>query len=269
MKTIPVYLIVAGFLTPVLSLAQPERRTEGLSPREDDGKRGSQRPHMDFWKFVDKDHDGFLSKGEFDMVPRIQNLPEEKRLGLFNRLDKDQDGKLGREELGRIGKSHEGQGPPEQKFWELDMDKSGGISLDEFKAGKVFKKLPPERQSEVFQRLDTNHDGMITPQDKPEPPFKREGGDPRQKRPDGGKPDGNRMDPRQIIRQLDKDNDGALSFDEFRVGQAVKALSEDEQEDRFEEMDKNHDLKLTAEDFTPPASHGDGKRPDGPSPAKE
>jgi hypothetical protein len=155
-----------------------------------------------------------------------------------------------------------------QKFWELDQDKSGGISLQEFKAGRVFKKLPPERQDELFQRLDTDQDGLITPKDKPEPPFKRDGGDPRQKRPDGGKPDGKGMDSRQIIRQLDKNADGALSFDEFRAGPGMKDLSEDDQEDRFEAMDKNHDMKITAEDFPPPPpppNHRGGPDcPDGP-----
>jgi Ca2+-binding EF-hand superfamily protein len=226
---------------------------------------------VDFWKFVDKNQDGFLTKAEFDMMPRIQGLPEEKRQSLFERLDKDGDGKIARDELGGMGKPHDGDAPPMQRFWELDQDKSGGISLQEFKAGRVFQKLPPERQDELFQRLDTDRDGLITPKDKPEPPPKRDGGDPRQKRPDGGRPEGRGMDPRQIIRQLDKNGDAALSFEEFRVGPGMKDLSEDEQEDRFEAMDKNHDQKLTAEDFPPPppGHRGGPERPDGPPPGKD
>ena len=34
---------------------------------------------MDLWKLADADGDGFLSKAEFNAMPRIQNLPEEKR----------------------------------------------------------------------------------------------------------------------------------------------------------------------------------------------
>lgn len=138
------------------------------------------------------------------------------------------------------------------RLWELDADKSGGVTFGEFKEGPLFKKLTPEKQQAVFRRLDTNGDGTITPKDKPEPPFRREGGPPHMKRPDGGKGDGPRMEPGQMIRQLDKNEDGALSFEEFRVGPGVKNLTEDEQEDRFEAMDKNHDQRLAPDDFPPP-----------------
>lgn len=269
MKTIPVSLIVAGILTPILSFAEGQRGPEGVAPREGEGRKGQQRPPMDFWKSVDTNQDGFISKAEFDAMPRIQNLPDEKRLSLFERLDKDADGKIGREELGRMGgRGHEGQGPPMQKFWELDVDKNGGISFEEFKAGSISKKLPPEKVEQVFQRLDTDHDGAITPKDKPESPFNRGGGD-FPKRPEGGRPDGKGMEPRQIIRLLDKNGDGALSFDEFRAGPMVKNLTEDEQEDRFEDADKNDDLKLTAEDFPPPDHRGEPRRPEGPPPARD
>jgi Ca2+-binding EF-hand superfamily protein len=269
MKTIPVSLIVAGILTPVLSLAQPQRGPDDGPPRDGDGRKGP-RGHADFWKLVDKDQDGSLSKAEFDMMPRIQGLPEEKRLSLFQRLDKDGDGEIARGELAGMGKPRDGDPPPMQRFWELDEDKSGGISLQEFKAGRVFKKLPPERQDELFKRLDTDQDGLITPKDKPEPPFKRDGGDNRPKRPEGGKPDGKGMDPRQMIRQLDQNGDGALSFEEFRAGPAVKNLSEDEQEDRFEAIDKNQDLKITPEDFPPPPNHRGGPGgPGGPPPDRD
>ena len=204
-------------------------------------------------------------------MPRIQNLPEEKRGNLFKRLDKNGDGKLAREELNRMGKPQDVQGPPLKRLWELDVDKSGGVSLEEFKAGQLFKKLPPERQQAVFRRLDTNGDGTITPKDKPNPSFKR-GEDQRPHRADGPKPDGPRMEPSQIIRQLDKDGDGSLSFEEFRSGPAVRNLGEDQQEDRFEAMDRNDDLKLTANELTPPPPPPPGKEPkapEGPPPAAE
>jgi Ca2+-binding EF-hand superfamily protein len=262
MKTIPVSRIVVLLLAPAFSLVQArdeskgERRREGGEPDRD----GPKRPFVEFWKMVDKDHDGFISRAEFDAMPRVKNLPEEKRSNLFSRLDKDQDGKLGREEIARMGQFHDGHGVPMQRLWELDTDKSGGISLEEFKAGQFVKKLPPEKQEKLFQRLDTDGDGLITPKDKPEPPFKREGGDKRH--------EGERKDPRQMLRTLDKDGDGAVTFEEFRNGPMVKNLGEDEQEDRFEELDRNDDLKLTADDFPPPPSRGDSKPPENP-PAAE
>ena len=56
----------------------------------------------------------------------------------------------------------------------------------------------------------------------------------------------------RINRKLDVNGDGSLSFEEFRVGPAVKNLTEDEQEDRFELLDRNGDQKISPEDFPPP-----------------
>ena len=148
-------------------------------------------------------------------------------------------------------------------LWELDSNKSGGISFEEFKAGQLFMKLPPEKQQEVFRRLDTDGDGVVTPKDKPEPPFKRPDGKPHPKWGEGERQDdgGERG---QINRKLDLDGDGALSFEEFRKGGAVKNLTEDEQEDRFEFIDRNGDHKISQEDFPPPPPP-----PPAPAPAPE
>jgi Ca2+-binding EF-hand superfamily protein len=259
MKTIPVSLIFAALLMPAALWSQP-RDGSGGKPGPGDGqerKTGPVRPFVEAWKAADKDGDGFISLAEFESIPRLRNLPADKRSGLFSRLDKDADGKLSRDELGKmVGKPHEGA--PMQRLWELDADKSGGISFGEFKAGKIFGKLPPEKQEMVFRRLDSNGDGVISPQDRPEPPFRPDGGKgwrpDGDRKPDGHKPKGQRMEPNQIIQQLDKDGDGALTFAEFREGPMVRDLGEDEQEDRFMELDKNGDLKITRADFAPAPS---------------
>jgi Ca2+-binding EF-hand superfamily protein len=246
MKTIPVSFLVAGMLLPAVCLAQPP-----LDPPENqkEGKHSGDRPFYEAWKLADANHDGSISKEEFGMMPRLQKLPEEKREMLFSRMDKDSDGKVSREEIAHLGKPHDGQpDQPAKRLWELDTDRSGGISLDEFKMGPIFTKLSPEKQQKVFARLDTDGDGFITPKDRPEPPFKRPDG---KDRPDGNRPE-NGERPEQINRKLDVNGDGSLSFGEFRAGPAVKNLTEDEQEDRFERLDRNGDQKLSPEDFPPP-----------------
>lgn len=250
MKTIPVSLIVAGLLVPVIAKAQPpaEPKRDGQAWRE------RQRHFLEAWKTADKDGNGFISREEFDAMPRIGNLPENKRPRIFERLDKNADDKLDREELKSTGRPHDSHRPHLPRLAELDTDKSGGVNFEEFKAGRMFEKLPPERQTEIFQRLDSDHDGHITPKDRPQHRFKPEGGKPHP-RHGPGKP-GEQPAPRRMIRQLDKDGDGALSFEEFRAGPAASQLDEDEQEDRFESMDKNDDQKLTEEDFPPPPREG-------------
>jgi len=252
MKTIPVSFLIAGMLLPAVCLAQSQDPQQEPSKDGNGPRRGPERPFVDAWRIADADHDGFISKAEFDAMPRILNLPEEKRGTIFERLDKDADGKLSRDELGRFGKAHgEPQDHPMQRLWELDSDKSGGISFEEFKKGPLFAKLPLEKQEGVFRRLDTDGDGFITPKDRPEAPFKHPEGRQHPQHPDGDPP-GDTGAPGQINRKLDANADGALSFEEFRKGPAVKNLTEDEQEARFNLLDRNGDLKISKEDFPPP-----------------
>lgn len=248
MKTIPVSLLIAGMILPTICLAEPQNPDR---PEKGDGKasrRDGQRPFIEAWKKADSDKNGQISKAEFDAMPRLENLDEEKRTKLFTRLDKNADGELQREELSQMMKPFDGKmgGPPH--LWELDEDKSGGISFEEFKKSAFFSKLSPEKQQSVFAKLDTNGDKQITPQDRPEPRMKHPDRDPRPQRPDKSEPE----KPERVNRALDRDGDGALSFEEFRAGPAVKDLSEDQQEDRFELLDRNQDLKISPEDFPPP-----------------
>ncbi len=224
---------------------------------------------IEAWNQADTDHDGKISPAEFNAMARLQPLPEEKRDKIFKRLDKNGDGNLQREELSQFGRPHDvKQG---RRLWELDLDKSGGISLVEFKKGQFFKKLAPEKLAEVFSRLDTDGDGLITQKDRPEPPFKKGKGKPGQKGPKGPKVENGRNGPdrrgdnaartvdrlEKLIQKLDSDGDAKLSFSEFRVSPAVKDLTEDEQEDRFEKLDRNGDKHLGPEDEMPPPAKSD------------
>jgi EF-hand domain pair/EF hand len=154
---------------------------------------------------------------------------------------------LQHDELAQMMKPFDGKMGGLPHLMGLDTDKSGGISFEEFKQSEFFSKIPAERQKIVFGRLDTDSDGQITPKDRPQPHFRgqdREGHPPR---PD--KDESDKME--RVNRKLDLDGDGALTFEEFRAGPAVKNLTEDEQEDRFELLDRNHDLKISPEDFPP------------------
>ena len=261
-------LLLAG-----TAIAQEPPKTDGPPPppRGEGGK--DQRPGrdkergggrmMDSWKKADTDGDGFISAAEFASMERPGQLPEEKRNEIFKRLDKNGDGRIGPDELARRPQGQGGMPPLEQ----VDADKDGRIVFAEFKNLGFVAKLPEERQQKMFNRMDRDGDGALTPKDRPEgegPPHrdgkwdgKRDG-----KPPEGGK-GGRGPHPMELVRKLDQNGDGALSFEEFRQAGFLKDKSEDEQEDRFEEMDRNKDLKIDAADFPAPP---EGPKPDGPKP---
>ena len=106
----------------------------------------------------------------------------------------------------------------------------------------------------------------MTPKDRPSGGPPHEGGPPWDGKRDG-KGWGRGPNPLDLIKELDRNADGALGFEEFRQAGFLKDKSEDEQEDHFEKMDRNHDLKIDASDFPPP---GEGKpKPDGPGKGPE
>lgn len=266
-RTIPVSLALAGLLLPVISQAQPGPDDSKPRPEMEEGprgERGERRERDDRgergerglkgWKKADTDGNGLISREEFAAMPRIQQLPEEKRDNIFKRLDKNGDNVLSQDEL-RVMERPPHHREAMLKFKELDTDGSGGVSLEELKAGELFKKLPPEKQEALFKRLDTDGDGQITVKDRPAPPEK---GRPRPDRPDKERPE--KRDPRRMLKDWDENGDGALSFEEFRKAPPHRDLGEDEQEDRFEALDKNSDKKLDAADFPP--------KPDGPPPPR-
>jgi Ca2+-binding EF-hand superfamily protein len=239
MKTTPVSILLAGILLPTLGMAQ--------APDVDKHRKFGRKAFFEAWKAADLNKDGFISKPEYEALPRLQNLPAEKRAGLFTRLDKDADGQLSAQELSQFKNHGEPGDKPMKRLWELDADKSGGISFEEYQQGQFIAKLPLDKQEALFKRLDTDGDAAITPKDRPEP-------SPRS-RPGGQNPPAATAE--QIVHKLDTDQDGSLSFAEFRLSFSMRNLTEDEQEKRFDKIDSNKDLKISTEELT--AAH---KRPE-------
>ncbi len=242
---LPVFLI--GLLTTVASAEEGDRER----PRHGGGPGA-------FLRTADKDGDGAVSRGEFSSLERISRLPEEKRRQIFERLDKDGDGLIRKEELPKPPRDGGERGP--FGLGQLDTNGDGSVDFDEFLKGPFAQRLPEERRRPFFDRLDRNGDGRLSPEDRPK------GGGPR----DGRRPE--HPDPEALFSRLDQNNDGFLDFAEFRKAPWIERLGEDAQEDRFEKLDKNGDLKLDRGEMAgpkkdgPPGRRDDDDRRRGPGP---
>ncbi len=199
MKRTLVTAILAGILVPTAMAegdarpareARPERpRPEG-KPDKDGGKRmekdGRDRRDLnpfgnpgEMFKRMDKDLDGNITKEEFLAAPHLQRLPEENREKFFNRLDRNQDGVISKDEIREMHKDAERRA--KGQFRELDADKSGGLSFEEFSKGEFFAKLPEDKRRQIFGRMDTDGNGEINSQDHPKGPPRR--------KPEGSSPE--------------------------------------------------------------------------------
>lgn len=185
------------------------------------------------------DGDKLVSRSEFDQMSRVSLLPEEKRTQLFERLDKNHDGQISRKELLEISKSK--SEALRARLWELDTDKDGGVSFEEFRAGPIYNKLPIEKQRLVFQRLDTDGDGKITLKDRP-------------RHPEGDEDEFQLPWPKQLLLGADQNHDGAVTFEEFRAAPRSKEFTDEQLKRRFRELDKNHDGKIDRKDQPNPVS---------------
>ncbi len=231
------------------------------------------RAQLDFWKRVDTNQDQKLSKEEFITLERISQLPAEKQNKLFMHLDKNQDGMLEPEEMKGPA---EGPGQGEEmkrkilpKLAEIDKNHDKKIDFNEFIQGPMFAKIPQERQRKIFDNMDRNKDGVISPLDGPPEGRPHLDRDPREengkefleKKPEGKAPNYERF-----FSLADTDQNGAVSFTEFQQTPLAKNLGEDAQEDFFEKIDTNHDLKIDNPEWQQhqarPNNNGPMKKPE-------
>ncbi len=151
---------------------RPFLEKRGEDSQNSGERNGKMRPHHegegDMFGMLDKNKDKVITSEEFFAGPRMSNMPQEQRDKLFARMDLDGDGKVTPEEIRKMREEkHEKH---MREFRELDTDKSGGMSYEEMSLGKFFSQLPEEKRKQIFLRMDTNGDGQITPEDKPQGP---------------------------------------------------------------------------------------------------
>jgi Ca2+-binding EF-hand superfamily protein len=173
----------SGGLNPEQLFGRMDQNTDGKLTKEELGERGQ-------WLLQsDANSDGEITKEEYQAaLARIRGQaarafnPEQ----MFARMDQNGDGKLQKDEL---------RGPRGERFDELDGDKDGAISKEEFQAagplrgllggapgglgrplsveetfaqfdkdgdGKLAREELPERMAEFILRADTSGDGAVT-----------------------------------------------------------------------------------------------------------
>lgn len=214
----------------------------GLSAQAQPGGEGGKRGGGHFLKNADTDGDGNITLEE------LQAVKPEVDAERFARMDRNDDGVLNEADRpedmrGRRGPGADGDRGPGRRghgqFMEkADTDGDGGVSLEELQA------VRPEATAEMFAERDTNGDGVLNRDDRPE--MSREGR--RGKRGPGAE---GRRGGGERMSALDTNEDGGVSFEE------MQAARPDLTQEDFDARDKNGDGVINREDG-PPAR---GERP--------
>ena len=110
------------------------------------------------FNLADTNHDGFISKAEL-LAQQQRDLEQAKSrvnqqlTASFNRLDTNHDGKLSLQEfLGAAPPMRVGENA-DQMMQRLDSNHDGKMSAEEWRSPELAK----------FNKVDANHDGIVTP----------------------------------------------------------------------------------------------------------
>lgn len=236
--------------------AQGQETSDPSKKRPMEPARDNKMRLLEFWKQADANNDHKISKQEFLQLPRVSQLPAEKQDKLFAHLDKNQTGTLEAGELAPAAGPHTaGAADPENmlrrpmpRIAEMDRNGDKKITYEEFIQTEMMGKLPDDRRKKMFERMDRNQDGVLSPDDGPPPGqgLRRPDGAPNE-HPEGRfpKPQGNPAPHGERgFFGIDANQDKFLDFAELQKSPLAGRMGEDALEDMFESIDANKDLKI-------------------------
>jgi len=117
----------------------------------------------------------------------------------------------------------------------LDFDENGVLDFEEFKNAPKLRKSKNHQKRVLFDRFDKNSDEVI--QEKELPVYQRV------------IPISLRPWMPELISNLDLDNDGYVSYQEFTKDNLVSDFKKKRQKKIFDNCDNNGDGKLSANDY--------------------
>ena len=233
-RLILAFVVVAGS---GVVIAQESDKDQPVPPRKNDSdvkKRADKidRPHrgadyLRAFKEADVNKDGFLSIEEFSKMKRLARFDEAKKKRLFAYLDKNQDGKLHHRELHPQGPGRFSQ--IIKNFPRLDVDGSGGLSIDEMSKAPIFKKVAGEHLKRLFNKLDKNKNQELEKSELVRA--------------------SQRGRPMIHFAKHDKDKSGGLSFEEYSAIPFMNRISLEKRKKIFDRIDVNGDQELSADEI--------------------
>jgi len=138
------------------------RRSKPGGPK---GARGAEgrRPPVPRLQELDRDGDGEIVFEEFRGGRFVSQMPEERQRELFDRLDRNGDGRLSAEDgpPRRPGRERGERRPPRRDFESIDRDGDGAVSFEEFRAEGPVARLSEDAQEDRFEALDRDGDRKL------------------------------------------------------------------------------------------------------------